>query len=182
MTRIVEQLLDMTRARLGKGLPMELRDVQLLPIVKAVIDELTLAYPKTRFELVGAIEVEGRWDPDRLGQVLSNLIGNAVQYGRKGAPVTIRLEQSSTIVTITVTNAIRDKPIPHDQLAVLFDPYRRGRGSEHRHTGLGLGLYIVHEIVASHGGRIDVESTDDGTSFHVMLPLRARALRPSTGS
>ena len=180
MTRIVEQLLDMTRARLGKGLPMELRDVQLLPIVKAAIDELTLAHPKTPFELVEAVDVQGRWDPDRLGQVLSNLMGNAAQYGRKDAPVTIRLARTSSVVTITVTNAIRDKPIPHDQLAVLFDPYRRGRGSEHRHTGLGLGLYIVHEIVTAHGGRINVESTDDGTSFHVMLPLRA-ARAPTGG-
>ena len=171
MTRIVEQLLDMTRARLGKGIPMELRDTELLPIVKATIDELTLAFPKTRFELVEAVEIEGRWDPDRLSQVFSNLMGNAAQYGPKEAPVTIRVAKTPTVASITVTNAIRDKPIAPELLSVLFDPYRRGRGSERNHTGLGLGLYIAHEIVQSHHGRIEVESTEAGTSFHVLLPL-----------
>jgi sigma-B regulation protein RsbU (phosphoserine phosphatase) len=174
MTRIVEQLLDMTRARLGRGIPIELREVQLMPIVKAAIDEMSLAYPKTQFELIDpdAAEIQGRWDPDRLAQVLSNLMGNAAQYGRKEEPVTIRVETTSAVVAITVTNAIRDKPIPQDQLAVLFDPYRRGRGSERHHTGLGLGLYIVHEIVKSHRGIIEVDSTIAGTSFRVMLPIR----------
>lgn len=174
MTRIVEQLLDMTRARLGTGIPIELRDVQLIPIVKASVDEMTLAYPKTRFELIdhlGASELEGRWDPDRLAQVLSNLMGNAAQYGKKDTPVTVELARTATAVTITVTNAIHDKPIPREQLAVLFDPYRRGKGSERRHTGLGLGLYIVHEIVKAHRGTIEVDSTPAGTSFRVMLPL-----------
>jgi signal transduction histidine kinase len=173
MTRIVEQLLDVTRARLGTGIPIELRDVQLLPIVKAAVDEMSLAYPKTKFEMLDPVDIEGRWDPDRLAQVLSNLLGNAAQYGRKDAPVTIQIEKLRSIVTISVTNAIRDKPIPQEQLAVLFDPYRRGRGSERHHTGLGLGLYIVHEIVRAHGGQINVDSTAAGTSFRVMLPLHA---------
>ena len=172
MTRIVEQLLDMTRARLGQGIPMELRDVRLLPVVKAAIEEMALAYPKTRFELAASADVEGRWDPDRLAQVLSNLMGNAAQYGRKAEPVTLRIEAVHDIVTISVTNAIRDKPIPREQLAVLFDPYRRGRGSERHHSGLGLGLYIVHEIVQGHGGRIEVESTEAGTVFRVILPVK----------
>jgi sigma-B regulation protein RsbU (phosphoserine phosphatase) len=171
MTRIVEQLLDMTRARLGQGIPIELRDTQLLPIIKAAIDELSLAYPKTKFELIDPINVQGRWDPDRLAQVVSNLMSNAVQYGRKDMPVTIQLEATPSIVTITITNAIRDKPIPPEHLAVLFDPYRRGKGSERHHAGLGLGLYIVHEIVKAHHGRIEVDSTPAGTSFQVMLPL-----------
>jgi len=172
MTRIVEQLLDMTRARLGQGIPVELRDTQLLPLVKAAIDELSLAYPQIGFELVEPVEVEGRWDPDRLSQVISNLMGNAAQYGKRGAPVTIQITRGSGVVTLTVTNAIRDKPIPADQLAVLFDPYRRGGGSERRPAGLGLGLYIVHEIVQAHRGRIEVESSEAGTAFCVMLPLR----------
>jgi signal transduction histidine kinase len=172
MTRIVEQLLDMTRARLGQGIPIEPRDIQLLSILRAAVDELSLAYPKNRFELVDPIEVEGRWDPDRLAQVVSNLLGNAAQYGRKDAPVTIRLERGDSTVAITVTNAIRDQPIPRDQLAVMFDPYRRGRGSEHRRGGLGLGLYIVQQIVQSHGGTIEVESTMAGTAFRVVLPVQ----------
>lgn len=171
MTRIVEQLLDMTRARLGQGIPVEPRPMHLLPLVKAAVDELSLAYPQTRFELVEPVDVEGVWDPDRLSQVVSNLMGNAAQYGKKGEPVTVRIERGPATVTISVHNAIRDKPIPADQLAVLFDPYKRGRGSERHHSGLGLGLYIVSQIVASHRGRIDVESSEAGTTFRVSLPI-----------
>ncbi|MBC7975136.1 MAG: HAMP domain-containing histidine kinase, partial [Myxococcales bacterium] len=172
MTRIVEQLLDMTRARLGQGIPVEPRDMALLPLVTAAVDELTLAYPQVQFTLREPIEVDGRWDPDRLSQVISNLMSNAAQYGKKGAPVTIQLAHLGDAVTITITNAIRDKPIAPELLAVLFDPYRRGRGSERHHAGLGLGLYIVKEIVQAHRGRIEVESSEAGTSFCVVLPLR----------
>ena len=178
MTRIVEQLLDVTRARLGQGIPVEPRDTALLPLIKAALDELSLAYPKTRFELVEPLEVEGRWDPDRLAQVVANLMGNAAQYGKKGIPVTIQLARDATSVTIAVTNAIRDQPIPPEQIAVLFDPYRRGRGSERHHAGLGLGLYIVHEIVEAHRGRVEVDSSAAGTVFRVVLPLRGSPVGP----
>jgi len=100
-------------------------------------------------------------------------MGNAAQYGRKDTPVTVRVTRTTSVATITVTNSIRDKPIPPELIGVLFDPYRRGRGSERHHTGLGLGLYIAHEIVKAHHGHIEVESTEAGTSFHVMLPLRS---------
>lgn len=172
MTRIVEQLLDMTRARLGQGIPVEPRETSLLPLIKSAVEEMSLAYPHTQFELVDPVEVEGVWDPDRLGQVVSNLMGNAAQYGKKGVPVTIQIARDATSVTIAVTNAIRDLPIPPEQIAVLFDPYRRGRGSERHHAGLGLGLYIVHEIVQAHHGRVEVSSSSDGTVFRVILPLR----------
>jgi signal transduction histidine kinase len=172
MTRIVDQLLDVTRARLGTGIPMEPRDVQLLPIVRATIEELTLAYPETAFELRNPIDISGRWDPDRLSQVLSNLMSNAAQYGRRGAPVRIEIAQSTAVATITVTNTNRDRPIPPELIEVLFDPYRRGRDETKHHTGLGLGLYIVHEIVVAHSGRIEVESNAATTSFTVTLPLR----------
>ena len=171
MTRIVEQLLDMTRARLGQGIPLEPREIDLAALVKAAVDEATLAYPNTRFEITEAVEVSGRWDPDRLAQVVSNLMGNAAQYGRKDAPVTLRLDRTGAAVSITITNEIRDAPIPPDQIALLFDPYRRSHGSEHRRGGLGLGLYIVHQIVQAHGGSIEVSSTAAGTSFRVVLPL-----------
>jgi len=170
MTRIVEQLLDMTRARLGQGIPIEPRDIDLVALVKSVVDEASLAYPRTRFDLAEVVEVSGRWDPDRLAQVVSNLMGNAAQYGRKEAPVAVRLDKTPATVSITVTNEIRDAPIPPDQIAVLFDPYRRSHGSEHRRGGLGLGLYIVAQIVKAHGGSIDVTSTWAGTAFCVVLP------------
>ncbi|HET9623591.1 MAG TPA: ATP-binding protein [Kofleriaceae bacterium] len=173
MTRIVDQLLDVTRARLGGGIPMERRETELLPIAKAAIDELVLAYPTTPFELLRAAPVAGYWDPDRLSQVLSNLMSNAAQYGRDRTPVQLEVGQVDDLATMTVRNTNRNGPIPPELIDVLFDPYRRGRGEAKHHTGLGLGLYIVHEIVTAHGGRIDVESHDDLTQFRVVLPRRA---------
>jgi sigma-B regulation protein RsbU (phosphoserine phosphatase) len=178
MTRIVDQLLDVTRARLGGGIPMEPRDVQLLPLAKATVEELVLAYPTTAFELVNSVPVSGHWDPDRLSQVLSNLMSNAAQYGRQQAPVLLEIAQSGELATITVSNTNRDRPIPPELIDVLFDPYRRGQAEAKHHVGLGLGLYIVHEIVTAHGGRIDVESTESTTVFRVALPLRAPAPSP----
>lgn len=171
MAKIVEQLLDVTRARLGGGIPMEPRDVQLSPLVQACGEELALAYPDTTFELTAPIDVTGHWDPDRLSQVFSNVMSNAAQYGRPRTPVQIEITPSPTDVTIAISNVNRDQPIPPDLIALLFDPYRRGRDDTKHHAGLGLGLYIVHEIVVAHGGRIDVESKDPITTFRIVIPL-----------
>ena len=170
MTRIVEQLLDVTRLRFGEGLPMSPHEVTLIPIVRGAIEELGMAYRDTSFELVATTDVTGFWDPDRLSQMLSNLMSNAAQYGRAGTPVVITLAQVGDSAQIAVSNTNRDKPIPRELIDVLFDPYKRGR-DEKRHTGLGLGLYIVHEIVKAHHGAIEVESTEQMTTFRVTVPL-----------
>jgi signal transduction histidine kinase/FixJ family two-component response regulator len=169
MTRMVDQLLDVTRARLGTGIPVVPRSTQLLPLIKAVIEELSLARTRARFELVATSDLRGMWDPDRLGQVISNVMSNAVQYGRVGSPIVIEVSGSELTATISVHNVNRDRPIPPERLATLFDPYRRGHDHEHNATGLGLGLYIVHEIVRAHGGTIDVESVESGTTFRIVL-------------
>jgi signal transduction histidine kinase/CheY-like chemotaxis protein len=177
MTRMVDQLLDMTRARLGAGIPVLRQRTQLLPLIKSVMEELSLAHPGTRFELVTVTEVAGLWDPDRLGQVVSNLMGNAVHYGLAGAPIIVGVARSEGAVTITVHNQLRGEPIPPEALARLFEPYRRGADDGQNATGLGLGLYIVHEIVRAHGGTMDVESSQAGTTFRVVLPEAGRASR-----
>ncbi len=180
MNRMVDQLLDVTRARLGDGIPVVAREMQLRPLIRAVMDELALANTKARFELVGTTEVLGVWDPDRLAQVVSNVMGNAVQYGREGAPIVVELIASESEATITVRNQVRDQPIPPGALATLFDPYRRGHDRQHNTSGLGLGLFIVREIVRAHGGTIDVESTPSGTTFRIVLPVTRSVARPST--
>ena len=172
MTRIIEQLLDVTHARLGTGIPVERRDTQLQPVAAAVVEELALAYPKQRFELRGDVDVHGMWDPDRLGQVISNLSSNAMQYGLVGEPIVIELACTATTASIAVTNAVRTAPIAPEAIATLFEPYRRGATAGYA-QGLGLGLYIVHEIVRAHRGHIAVESTMAGTTFKVILPLAA---------
>ena len=168
MTAIVEQLLDVTRARLGTGIPVNRQPLCLRPLIASVLDELRLAYRSTAFELHGD-DIEGMWDGDRLGQVISNLASNAAQYGKPGGPVTVELSSAGDFATIAIRNPIREAPIPKELLDTLFDPFRRGRSREHP-EGLGLGLYIVREIVSAHGGTIDVTSNAMETAFRISLP------------
>jgi sigma-B regulation protein RsbU (phosphoserine phosphatase) len=181
MTRIIDQLLDVTRTRLGAGISVVPQDSSLLSIVNGVLEELALAYPKTKFEVTTTDDVRGSWDPDRLGQVISNLASNAAQYGRPGDPVSLSIEHTESNVVIRVRNTLRDAPISPEMLSVLFEPYRRGKTEGHK-TGLGLGLYIVRAIVRAHRGTIDVQSTEAGTVFRVVLPIgptRSGDSRPS---
>jgi signal transduction histidine kinase len=173
MMSIVDQLLDVTRARLGSGIPITPRPTSLVAIVTAVLEELTLAYPKTRFELRPGPGADGVWDPDRLAQVISNLMANGAQYGRPGTPVVVEILGVSGNAVVTVHNTVRDAAIPPHVVAALFEPYQRGKTEGHA-TGLGLGLYIVNEIVRAHGGAVEVESTvAAGTVFRVVLPTHA---------
>lgn len=171
MTRMVEQLLDVTRARLGTGIPVARREIELAPLVTAVADELALAYPNTRIELAKLDDVSGTWDPDRIAQIVSNLLSNAIQYGRPDTPIIVELVASPTDATIAISNQVRDAPIDPAQLATLFEPYRRGAERTQQGGGLGLGLYIVRELVRAHGGTIEVDSTNAGTTFLVRLPF-----------
>ena len=168
MTGIVDQLLDVTRARLGTGIPVERHAVRLHPLIAGVLDELRLAHRTTAFELQGD-DIEGVWDGDRLGQVVSNLASNAAQHGKRGGPVTVELACARDIATIEISNPLRAAPIPREVLATLFDPFQRGGGGDH--SGLGLGLYIVREIVRAHGGTVEVTSSTAGTRFRVALPM-----------
>ncbi|MBA2541772.1 MAG: HAMP domain-containing histidine kinase, partial [Deltaproteobacteria bacterium] len=154
MRRMIDQLLDLTRARLGDGIPISRTKTQLLPLVTSVIGELAMTQSTTKLEVVGA-DITGVWDPDRLGQAISNVLTNALQYGREGAPIVIELDTIEGAATITVHNTIRDEPIPPDVLARLFEPDRRGvHDVRHSKSGLGLGLYIAAEIIRAHGGSI----------------------------
>ncbi|HEU4728681.1 MAG TPA: ATP-binding protein [Kofleriaceae bacterium] len=168
MTAIVDQLLDVTRARLGAGIPLERRAQRIIPLIAGVLDELRLVYPTTIFELRGD-DIEGEWDGGRLGQVISNLASNAVQYGKPDGPVTIELSRAGAVATIAISNPVRGAALPRAVCETLFDPFQRGGSGEHP-GGLGLGLYIVREIVHAHDGTIEVASSDAGTTFRVTLP------------
>lgn len=170
MSTMVDQLLDMTRATLGSGIRIEPSDVKLHALIQGVVDELALAHPRMTFTVVAGEPIAGRWDAARLEQVIANLLSNAAQYGHPEGPVTIEVKPQGDMVAIIVRNRLRDLPIPREQLDVLFDPYRRGRGAEQRSRGLGLGLYIVKEIVRAHHGWITVTSSAEGTEFQVIIP------------
>ncbi|MEO8698564.1 MAG: ATP-binding protein [Kofleriaceae bacterium] len=172
MTSIVQQLLDVTRARLGSGIPITPRETSLLAVIDNVLGELRLAHPKARFERIAQDDIRGMWDPDRLEQVVSNLASNAVNYGKIGGPITVAIAREADAAVLTVHNPLRGEPIPQELLETIFTPYRRGKQKAHA-GGLGLGLYIVSEIVRAQRGTIVVTSTvADGTVFRVTLPIR----------
>jgi signal transduction histidine kinase len=136
------------------------------------VDEVRRAHPgqDIRLETVG----DGRAliDRDRLAQVVSNLLGNAVEHGDRSRPVTVELAANGDAVGLLVHNA--GSPIPPELLPVIFDPFRRTGGPDKRSRGLGLGLFISQQIVLAHRGRIDVRSTVElGTTFTVTLPRLA---------
>jgi signal transduction histidine kinase/CheY-like chemotaxis protein len=173
ITSIVDQLLDVTRARLGDGIPLALSAVSLAPLVQDLVEELRPTYRDVTFQLEADV-VRGVWDPERLEQVISNLMSNAAQYGDRTKPVHIRIAAEGSTAVIEVKNALKDTPIPPERLARLFEPYQRGATSSTTHrTGLGLGLYIAHEIVSAHNGRLTARSGADGTVFRIELPIRA---------
>ncbi len=167
MNKIIELMLDVTRARIGTGIPVVLDRVGLRGLVDDVIDEIRLAKPGTQFELRGS-ETEGNWDADRLEQVVANLVGNAVQYGRPGSPITLDITASPGNAHFVIHNQNRNGPIPPERLEHVFDPFERGTATGVQ--GLGLGLYIVEQIVRAHGGTIAVESNESGTTFSLTLP------------
>jgi signal transduction histidine kinase len=172
MSRMIEQILDFTRSRLGGGLelvfaPMDLREA-LVPIV----DELRMARPAATIQLQ-CPELRGAWDRDRLEQVFSNLIGNALAHGDPNKPVTVTVGADALRVWVQVHN--EGPPIPQELQSALFSPFRMGERSNSSPAGLGLGLYISNEVIARHGGEIEVRSTAmQGTTFRVVLPREAR--------
>jgi signal transduction histidine kinase len=168
MGRIVEQLLDVTRARIGTGIPVARKRVELRALVHDVLDEIRLARPGIDIQLRGNA-IEGSWDRDRIGQVIANLAGNAAQYGREGAPITVEVSSTSDAASLAIHNQNRGAPISPEMLKTVFDPFERGTASGNV-DGLGLGLYIVQQIVSAHRGTITVTSNEDGTTFRLTLP------------
>ena len=171
MTRMIEQILDLTRSRLTGGLDLRPQGMDIHATLTKIVDELRGAHPARGIELFSPHQV-GQWDPDRLEQVFLNLVGNAILHGDPSHPVTIRAEVTAASIVIAVHN--HGSAIPSEAQATLFNPFRRGeRDSRTSKTeGLGLGLYISQEIVRGHGGDIAIESSDmQGTTFRVTLPL-----------
>lgn len=172
MGRMIEQILDLTRSRLAGGIELAARAMDLQLTLNQIVEELRIAHPSRVIELECS-PLPGWWDGDRLEQVFSNLIGNAILHGRAESPVVVRARSEGQVATVAVHND--GTPIAPETQAKLFDPFRRGeRDSRSSKTaGLGLGLYISQEIVRGHGGSIAVESSvSHGTIFRVTLPIQ----------
>src|SRR5581483_2841977 len=171
MARMIDQLLDFTRVRLGAGIPLSLGEMDLSGVVGQVVDELDTASPEWTFRVTQAGDTSGVWDADRLSQVFSNLVANAVQHGIPAAGVTVGIDGvASDAVRVEVHN---QGVIPPELLARIFEPLSGSVRRLDRARGLGLGLYISSQIVRSHGGEIAVRSDQaGGTTFTVVLPRR----------
>jgi PAS domain S-box-containing protein len=170
MGRMIGDLLDLTRGRLGGGIPISPGPVDLGPLGRRVLSELEVAHPARELRLETRGDLQGEWDQDRLAQLLGNLLRNALDYSPEDTPVMLALQDEGTHVRIEVRN--RGEPIPAELLPVLFEPFRRGQLRGNRSTsGLGLGLYIVQQIASAHGGTIEARSTrEEGTVLTVRLP------------
>lgn len=169
MARMIEQLLDLTRVRLGGGIALSPAPADLRTLVEPVLGEF--AADRTRFHVEASGDTGGTWDVDRLQQIVSNLAGNAVAHAAPGTPVTVRLDcTADEAVEMLVHNS--GEVIPEAVRAVIFEPFRRSAETPQRASrGLGLGLFITRQLVIAHGGRIGLESSDQaGTTFRVWLP------------
>jgi PAS domain S-box-containing protein len=176
MSRMIEQILDLTRTRVVGGFEMVPGPVDLRALLAAVVDEVQIANPTAALHLIGT-ETLGKWDRDRLEQVFSNLVSNAVHYGAAGTPVTVTLRPERDAVSVDVHNHNAGAPIPDAIQAAVFDAYRRGTRDSRSATtaGLGHGLHISREIARAHGGDIVLHSNAGGTTFSVRLPRAAGA-------
>ncbi|MDQ3264137.1 MAG: sensor histidine kinase [Myxococcota bacterium] len=176
--RMVEDLLDLTRSRLGGGIPITPRPMDLEVLAVEIVAELQAFHPERPLEFSAEGTLTGEWDPDRLSQVLSNLVGNALQYGAAGRPIQVSAREEGGGVTLQVNN--QGPPIPRSLIGHIFEPMTRNEeNGDTGTTSLGLGLYIARQIVLSHEGMIEVTSTErEGTTFTVHLPRRAVATPP----
>jgi signal transduction histidine kinase len=181
MARMIDQLLDFTRIRLGNGLPLERRRTDLADVCRSVVEELETATHEKRVRLEACGDLAGTWDGDRLAQLASNLLSNALAHGDAGAPITLRLEGSGDYVLLEVHNA---GAISGEVLPLIFDPFKSGADrKQERSSGLGLGLFITREIALAHAGSIGVESSpEEGTRFTVRLPREPGASGPAFSS
>jgi signal transduction histidine kinase len=172
MDRMIQDLLDLTRTRQGTRLPMKPCACNLEEIGKQALDELAAFHPGAKVLLKSSGHLQGTWDSERITQLLSNLVDNAIRHSAPDAPVTVELSGSTDTVHISVHNI--GKAIPPAEQRMIFDPFKRGvhepqAGSGSR-AGLGLGLYIALQIARAHGGSIRVSSSADaGTRFVVTM-------------
>ncbi|WP_455273127.1 GAF domain-containing sensor histidine kinase [Rhizobium herbae] len=167
MSGLIDNVLDFARGRLGGGISIEQADrVPLRPVMDQVIAELAMANPGRRIE-ADLTDVLVRCDEGRIGQLLSNLLANALTHGDPQTPIAVRSSITDGRFELTVTNA--GEPIPEAVVKDLFKPFVRASAKANL-EGLGLGLYIASEIAKAHKGRLQVTSTPEETRFTFQMP------------
>jgi sigma-B regulation protein RsbU (phosphoserine phosphatase) len=162
MGELVNNIMDFARTRLGEGIIINRQDIILEPVLQQVVAEMKLIYPKIEITTLFAIIEPVNCDSDRIAQLLSNLLANAIKHGDPDSPVYIHAFSSKGNLEISVSN--KGVPIPEDLHDYLFTPFTRevNRPSQH---GLGLGLYISSEIARAHNAILSFNSSAKETRF-----------------
>lgn len=173
MTRLISQLLDLTRVRLGGGLALERKVVELEPLIESLVEETRLGADRKIVTKLMPLKVEA--DPDRLSQVVSNLLNNAAKHGDREWPIVVTLRQTGSRAEIEIEN--HGEVIDAALLETLFEPFVQGKGAARE--GIGLGLFISREVMHAHGGRLTATSTPDGVT-HFVATLSCTAPRTSS--
>ncbi len=166
MSALVQDVMDFARGRLGNGIPLSRTRCNLGALCSLIVNETQRAHQDRAFSVTTQGDLDGTWDSGRLAQVLTNVIGNAVTHGQD--PIEIALAGVEDAVVLTIAN--HGPTIPETTLATLLEPFSRASGRDSMTKGLGLGLYIVSEIVRAHHGTIAVTSEDELTTVVVHLP------------
>ena len=170
MAELIDNVLDFARGRLGGGITLD-RNARkpLEPVLHQVIDELRLSSPGRQIEAEYAIDSPVDCDRARIGQLVSNLVGNAISHGTASRPVRVRAKTEGGLFKFSVANG--GEPIPQAAMEKLFEPFFRGQVRASR-QGLGLGLHIASQIAKAHDGVLTVTSTPEETRFTFVMPLR----------
>jgi phosphoserine phosphatase RsbU/P len=170
MAELIDNVLDFARGRLGGGITLD-RNARkpLEPVLHQVIDELRLSSPGRQIEAEYAIDSPVDCDRARIGQLVSNLVGNAISHGTASRPVRVRAKTEGGLFKFSVANG--GEPIPQAAMEKLFEPFFRGQVRASR-QGLGLGLHIASQIAKAHAGVLTVTSTPEETRFTFVMPLR----------
>jgi len=170
MRQLIDDVLDLARSRLGGGIQLNIELEQPLePVLAQVIDELRIGFPDRVIEWQFNIADPVDFDAGRIGQLVSNLIGNAITHGADNEPIHVQASTRNNELYISVSNA--GEPIPPGTIERLFQPFYRGGGKSKR-EGLGLGLYIASQIAEAHNGTLSVHSDEQNTTFTLVMPTR----------
>lgn len=184
MAKMIGDLLAFTESALSVTIPISTSRMDLSDLCREVFGELRTAHPTHTFKLQLKGDLTGDWDVGRLRQVISNLLGNAVQHGADAGPIELEVIGDASDVLLSVHNL--GPPIPADAIGTIFDPLARGAQhpeKKRRLGSIGLGLYIARQVVSAHQGAIGVRSsTAAGTCFEVRLPRYRGATRDRAGS
>jgi signal transduction histidine kinase len=173
-TSILDDLLEVTRSAFGSELPLVRTSMNMGDLGMQLVEEMSTLSGGRQIKIKITGDTEGEWDRPKMGQVFSNLIGNALQYSPDDSVISVAVTDQEDRVLISVHN--EGDTIPLDKKKTIFDSLTRGEDSGSEGAGsahLGLGLFIARKIVVAHGGKISVDSTQElGTTFSAVLPKR----------